>query len=156
MTVYIADAHAHVQRLVSVVKMATMLEECSIEEHCSVVQRIFIKKCFLFTVESICCVKQFTTGSRNSLKMFGSRRWCPTRSPCWDCNRCNHAASGRLDSNWQEDKDRQCSNCIRVFPWFSIQHNAWLKFWKVCAQWVPRQLKDWEKMNRMCLSLQHL
>jgi hypothetical protein len=29
--------HAHVQRLVSVVKMATMLEECTAEEQCSVV-----------------------------------------------------------------------------------------------------------------------
>jgi hypothetical protein len=25
----------------------------------------------------------------------------------------------------EEDNDRQCSNCTRVFPWFSIQHNAW-------------------------------
>jgi hypothetical protein len=29
-------------------------------------QRIFIKKCFLFTVGSVCRVKRFTTGSRNS------------------------------------------------------------------------------------------
>jgi hypothetical protein len=31
-------------------------------------QRIFIKKCFLFTVGSFCCVKQFTSWSRYSLK----------------------------------------------------------------------------------------
>jgi hypothetical protein len=31
-------------------------------------QRIFIKKCLLFTVESVCRVKQFTTGSRIPLK----------------------------------------------------------------------------------------
>jgi hypothetical protein len=31
-------------------------------------QRIFIKKYFLFTVGSVCHVKQFTTESRNSLK----------------------------------------------------------------------------------------
>jgi hypothetical protein len=55
---------------------------------------------------------------------FESRRWFPTRSPCWDCDRSNCAASGRVDSNRQEDNDRQCSNCTRVFPWFSIQHNA--------------------------------
>jgi hypothetical protein len=51
--------HAHVQRLGAVVKMATVLEEYSTEEQRSVVrfygqkdsmQRIFIKKCFLFTV----------------------------------------------------------------------------------------------------------
>jgi hypothetical protein len=31
-----------------------------------------------------------------------------------------------------------------------------LKFWEVCARWVPRELKDREKMNLMGLSLQHL
>jgi hypothetical protein len=31
-------------------------------------KRIFIKKRFLFTVGSVCRVKRFTTGSRNSLK----------------------------------------------------------------------------------------
>jgi hypothetical protein len=58
--------HAHVQRLVSVVKMASVLEDCNTEEQRSVVcfcgqedsvQRIFIKKCFLFTLGSVCCVK---------------------------------------------------------------------------------------------------
>jgi hypothetical protein len=31
------------------------------------IQRMFIKKCFLFTIGSVCRVKRFTTGSRNSL-----------------------------------------------------------------------------------------
>jgi hypothetical protein len=31
-------------------------------------QRILIKKCFMFTVGSVCHVKRFTAGSRNSLK----------------------------------------------------------------------------------------
>jgi hypothetical protein len=31
-------------------------------------QRIFIKKCFLFTAGSVCPVKRITTGSRNYLK----------------------------------------------------------------------------------------
>jgi hypothetical protein len=35
-----------------------------------------------------------------------------------------------------------CSHCIA----YSIMHDH-LKFWKVCAQWVPRGLKDQEKMN---------
>jgi hypothetical protein len=38
MTVYVADAYAYVQRLVSLVKMATMLEEYSTEEQRSVVR----------------------------------------------------------------------------------------------------------------------
>jgi hypothetical protein len=37
MTVYVADVHAHVQRLVSVVKLATVLEEYITEEQRSVV-----------------------------------------------------------------------------------------------------------------------
>jgi hypothetical protein len=63
--------------MVSEVKMATVLEECIAKEQRSLVlfcgqkdsvRRIFIKKCFLFTVGSVCRVKRFTTGSRNSLK----------------------------------------------------------------------------------------
>jgi hypothetical protein len=38
MTVYVADAHAHFQMLVSVVKMATVFDECTTEEQCSVVR----------------------------------------------------------------------------------------------------------------------
>jgi hypothetical protein len=70
--------HAHVQRLVSLFKMLTVLEECNTEEHSSVVRYfcgqkdslplIFIMKCFLFTAGSVFRVKQFTTESRNSLK----------------------------------------------------------------------------------------
>jgi hypothetical protein len=64
--------HAHVQSLVSVVKMATVLE-CNIEEQHSVVrflrvkglmQRICIKKCFVFTAGSVCRVKLFTSGGK--------------------------------------------------------------------------------------------
>jgi hypothetical protein len=37
MTTYVANAHVHVQRLVSVVKMTTMLDECTTEKQRSVV-----------------------------------------------------------------------------------------------------------------------
>jgi hypothetical protein len=59
-------ATAHVQRLVLVVKMETVLQDFTTEEQRSVVrfygqkdsmQRVFIKKCFLFTVGSVCRVK---------------------------------------------------------------------------------------------------
>jgi hypothetical protein len=46
MTVYVADAHENVQRLVSVVKMATVLEECNAEEQRSVVRFFFVGKRF--------------------------------------------------------------------------------------------------------------
>jgi hypothetical protein len=38
---------------------------------------------------------------------------------------------------------------------YSIMHDR-LNFLKVCAQWLPRELKDGENINRMGLSLQHL
>jgi hypothetical protein len=43
MTVYVADAHAHVQRLVSVVEMATVLVEYTTEEQRSVVRFLWAK-----------------------------------------------------------------------------------------------------------------
>jgi hypothetical protein len=56
---------------------ATLLEEYTTKEQRYVVlfcgqkdsmQRIFIKKCFLFTVGSVCRVKRFTTRSRHFFK----------------------------------------------------------------------------------------
>jgi hypothetical protein len=53
--------------------MATVLQECTIKEQRSVVrfcgqknilQRIFIKKCFLFTLRSVCRVKRFHLGGK--------------------------------------------------------------------------------------------
>jgi hypothetical protein len=43
MTVYVADAHAHVQRLISVVKMATMLEKYTTEKQSSVLRFLWAK-----------------------------------------------------------------------------------------------------------------
>jgi hypothetical protein len=63
----IAEMHAHVQKLVSVVKMVAVLL-CIFCGQKDSMQRIFIKKCFLFMVGSVCSVKRFTTVSRNSLK----------------------------------------------------------------------------------------
>jgi hypothetical protein len=70
----LADAHAHVQSLVSVVKMATVLEGCITKEQLSVVRffcgqrgsmiRVSIKKYFSFTVGSVCRVKRFKTGGK--------------------------------------------------------------------------------------------
>jgi hypothetical protein len=75
MTVYVADAHAQAQKLVSVAKTATVPQECITEEQRSVlcfffcgkndsVQNIFIKKSFLFTVVSECRVKWFQLGGK--------------------------------------------------------------------------------------------
>jgi hypothetical protein len=64
----------HVQRLISIVKMATVLEEylpkssvllCVLCRQNESMQGIFIKKCFLFSVGSVCHLKRCITGLRN-------------------------------------------------------------------------------------------
>jgi hypothetical protein len=44
MKVQVTEAHVLVQRMVSVVKMVTMLEEYIIEERCSVVSSLVIER----------------------------------------------------------------------------------------------------------------
>jgi hypothetical protein len=72
--------------------MATAHEEYTIEEQRSVVlfcdqkdsmQRMFIKKCFPFTVGNVCRVKRFTGGSRNSLKDAGKSQMMPDQFWKW-------------------------------------------------------------------------
>jgi hypothetical protein len=44
------------------------------------VQRIFIKKCFLFAVGSVCRIKRITTGSRNTLKDVRKSQMMPDQA----------------------------------------------------------------------------
>jgi hypothetical protein len=46
-------------------------------------QRIFIQKCFLFTVGSVCRVMRFITGSRNSLKDVRKSQMMPDQVRKW-------------------------------------------------------------------------
>jgi hypothetical protein len=46
-------------------------------------QRIFIEKCFLFTMGSVCLVKRFTTGSRKSLKDIQKLQMMPNQVWKW-------------------------------------------------------------------------
>jgi hypothetical protein len=46
-------------------------------------QRIFIKKCFLFTVGSFCRVKRFTTEAENSLKVIRKSQMMPDQVQKW-------------------------------------------------------------------------
>jgi hypothetical protein len=73
MRVYVADAHAQAQRLVLIVETATLLEEssvllCPFCRQKDSMQRIFIKKYFLFTVEGVCGIKRFTNRPRHFFK----------------------------------------------------------------------------------------
>jgi hypothetical protein len=72
--------------------MATVLELCTTEEQSSVVrfcgpmdsmQRIFIKKFFLFSVGSVRRIKLFTTGARNSVKDFRKSQMVPDNLRKW-------------------------------------------------------------------------
>jgi hypothetical protein len=87
-------------------------------------QRIFIKKLFLFSVGSDCHIKWFKTGLNNSLKDIQKSQMCNqvTLLSLWQKQVCSR---WRVDSSWQEDNERQCSNCTRAFPWFSTHHNIW-------------------------------
>jgi hypothetical protein len=44
MAVYVADEHAHGQRLISVVKMVTLLEECNTEKQHFLVQFLWAEQ----------------------------------------------------------------------------------------------------------------
>jgi hypothetical protein len=75
-----------------VVKMEEVLEEYSTEEQRSVVcfcgqkdsmQRIVIKKCFLFTVGSFCRIKRFTSELRNALKDVQKSQMLPDQEWKW-------------------------------------------------------------------------
>jgi hypothetical protein len=44
MTVWVVDAQSHVQRLVAVVKMVTVLEECTTKEQRSTVRSLWAKR----------------------------------------------------------------------------------------------------------------
>jgi hypothetical protein len=46
-------------------------------------QRIFIKTCFLLKVGSVCHVKRFTCGSRNSLKDVRKYQMIPDQMQKW-------------------------------------------------------------------------
>jgi hypothetical protein len=83
MTVYVSDAHAHVQRLLSVVKMATVLEGilpkgrvhlCFFYGKKFSMQRKFVKKCFVFTVGSVCRVNRVEKFSQERSKAADDAR----------------------------------------------------------------------------------
>jgi hypothetical protein len=108
------------------------------------VQRVFIKKCFLFTVGSACCVKQFTSGSRNSLKDVRKSHMTPNQVTLL------RLRQKQLYHGWN-------SNCTRMFPWFSMQHNARSFEASESVRTVgTHRTEGSRKMNRMGLFLQHL
>jgi hypothetical protein len=127
--------------------MTTMLEEYTTEEQRSLVRFFWAKvlnakdihkEVFPVYGGSVCRVKRFKTGSRNSLqrrsKIADDAR--PGR-PVEDCDRSHCAAGGRVDSSRQEDNDSIATALQGVLTVlaYSIMHDH-LKFRKMCARWV--------------------
>jgi trehalose utilization protein len=68
-------------------------------------QRIFIKKCFLSMVGSVCSVKWFTTGSRNSLKDVRKSQMMPDQVRKWlrqQSKDCYAAGFDALVKQWDK------------------------------------------------------
>jgi hypothetical protein len=118
MTVYVVEAHTHVQRLVSVVKMATVFEGCTIEEQRSVVrffcgqkdsmQKMFINKCVLFTV--------------------GSKAVQPSCKPFADDERMKR----RCRSGW--DNSQNWLLCCGLRPTGKAMGQIYQCWWRICRE----------------------
>jgi hypothetical protein len=142
--------------------MATVLEEYPTEEQPFVVQkdstqRIFIKKCFPFTVGSVCRVMLLKLSreilSRTSRVADDARSSRPVEI-------ATEATVQWMEELIRADRRVRIDIVATALVWshglaYSTVHYH-LKLRKVCARWVPRELKDREKINRMGLSLQHL
>jgi hypothetical protein len=92
MTVQVSDAHAHVQRLHSLDKLATVLEDYITKVKRSVVRFLWAKgliakdthiEMFPACGEKCLRVKQFATGSRNSLKDVRNSQMMPDQVRKW-------------------------------------------------------------------------
>jgi hypothetical protein len=92
-------------------------------------QRIFIKKCFVFMVGSVCFVKQFTTGSRNSQ---GHSKVTDDAQPGVSVEECDRATVQQVEeSTWADrritiDSVTTVLGCSHVLA-YSIMHDH-LKF----------------------------
>jgi hypothetical protein len=107
-------------------------------------------------VGSIRCVERFTTGSRNLSRTFECRRWCPTRSPSWDCDRSKDFYAAGFDG-----LVKRWDKCIKVgwgyfeketfFPvsnitCFTFYIHLWPIYWLSLVHFLPppkdRKLKQ--------------
>jgi hypothetical protein len=132
--------------------MATVLEVCTNEEHHAVVRsvwakglnaKILIKKCSVFTVRSVCRVKRFTTGSRNSLKDVRKEQMMKTRPSfeiATEATVQQVEVLIRADRRITIDSVATALGCSHGLA-YSQMHDHW-KFREVYARWVPRELKN--------------
>jgi hypothetical protein len=81
-------------------------------------QRIFIKKCFAFTVRSACHVTLFPIGCRSFLK--GGH--VPADG---DCHRGECATGWKITPSRQKGNYRHYCHSYWLFTWHGLPHNAW-------------------------------
>jgi hypothetical protein len=162
MTVWVANAHAHIQRLVLVVKMATMLEAYNTEEQRSVVriswqkdlmQRISIKKCFLFRVGSVCRAKPFRAGSRNSL-MDLRKSQMMKRSCVSDWGNCQKILCCGFLRVGKEMKQvyRWWKICREVIFFFQFRISHILRFIFICDLFTDSHVCSFESEQALLLN----
>jgi transposase len=146
--------HAHVLRLVSVVKVVTLLKECTPEEQLSVVRFVWAIRLNakdihkgMFSVYGGKClsckavhdwVEKFPQGH---LKVTDNAR------PGRPVKIATEATGQRVEELIEADKRITIDSVATALGCthglaYSIMHSC-LKLWKVCAGWVPRELKDW-------------
>jgi hypothetical protein len=107
-----------------------------------------MQRILLFTVGSVCSVKRFTAGSRNSQ---GRSKVSDDARPGRPVGIVTEASVQRVEELIRADKritiDRVATALGRSHGLvYNIMHDL-LKFRKVCAPWVPRELKDREKVS---------
>jgi hypothetical protein len=118
-------------------------------------QGIFINECVLFTVGSVCSVNRFITESTNSLKDVQKLQMMPDQVAL--LRLMTEATVQRVEELIRADRRITTDSAATALRYshgsaYSIMLDR-STLWKVCALWVPRELKDEEKMNRIGLSL---
>jgi hypothetical protein len=159
--------YAHVQRLVSIVKIVTVLEVCTTEKQRSVVRFLWAKgpnandvhkEMFpVYGGKCLSCkavhnwVEKF---SQDRLKVADDGRPCRTVEITTEATVQGVEELIRAERRITINSVATALGCSHGLA-CSITHNN-LKFREVCARWVPREVKERGKLNRMGLSLQHL
>jgi hypothetical protein len=98
-------------------------------------QRIFIKKCFLFTMGSVCLVKRFTTGLRNVINILLITKRLKRRCGSgWEQQSKDSHAAGfdALLNRWD-----MCVKCWRrlcreISIYFQVRISHVLRFISIC------------------------
>jgi hypothetical protein len=88
---------------------------CALSVQTDSMKRIFTKKCFLFTLGSVCRVKRSTAGSRNSLKEV----------------RKSQMMKRRCGSGWDNGQKLLCCGFRRTAKAMGQAYQCW---WRICRE----------------------